>query len=249
MNVIEELKSYAQSEKRIHFEILLRLEIVERQKLFAPLYTSMTEFCRKELDYTDSETQVRLDAMRTLKKVPSLKRYLREGSLSVSQILILGRLEREAVREGKIFDVLSLAQEVQNKSVRATEDLIRVKKGLPKKYSIVLKVSEELQQEWLYYRNSHFKKSDEELFRPMLDRVLHFQKLTATPRKLSQAGRAPTPQLRKLLLQRANFKCEHRNCNNRMNLQVDHIHPYALGGKTELSNLRILCQTHNLLRI
>ena len=52
MNVIDELKSYAQSEKRIHFEIILRLEIVERQKLFAPLYTSMTEFCRKELDYT-----------------------------------------------------------------------------------------------------------------------------------------------------------------------------------------------------
>jgi len=32
-----------------------------------------------------------------------------------------------------------------------------------------------------------------------------------------------------------------------MNLQVDPIRPLALGGKTELKNLRMLCPAHNQL--
>lgn len=35
-------------------------------------------------------------------------------------------------------------------------------------------------------------------------------------------------------------------CGSRYRLEVDHIVPVALGGKTELNNLRLLCQTHNL---
>ncbi len=35
-------------------------------------------------------------------------------------------------------------------------------------------------------------------------------------------------------------------CPSRAHLQVDHISPLAHGGKTELNNLRHLCQTHNL---
>ncbi|MBI4040515.1 MAG: HNH endonuclease, partial [Deltaproteobacteria bacterium] len=31
-------------------------------------------------------------------------------------------------------------------------------------------------------------------------------------------------------------------------LEVDHIEPFALGGKAELENLRLLCSTHNRYR-
>ena len=60
-------------------------------------------------------------------------------------------------------------------------------------------------------------------------------------------------QFRRELEQRANSRCQyidresHRRCELKTNLQVDHDWPLALGGKTELKNLRMLCHTHNQL--
>ncbi|MBI4040285.1 MAG: HNH endonuclease, partial [Deltaproteobacteria bacterium] len=39
-----------------------------------------------------------------------------------------------------------------------------------------------------------------------------------------------------------------RRCEERAYLEVDHIQPFALGGKAELENLRLLCSTHNRYR-
>ena len=36
-----------------------------------------------------------------------------------------------------------------------------------------------------------------------------------------------------------------RRCNSTHNLQIDHIKPWALGGKSEAANLRVLCAAHN----
>jgi len=36
-----------------------------------------------------------------------------------------------------------------------------------------------------------------------------------------------------------------RRCSERCGLQVDHIEPFALGGASEFSNLRLLCRPHN----
>lgn len=38
-----------------------------------------------------------------------------------------------------------------------------------------------------------------------------------------------------------------KQCGSRHLLQVEHIHPIALGGKTEINNLTLLCRSHNLL--
>lgn len=40
-------------------------------------------------------------------------------------------------------------------------------------------------------------------------------------------------------------KCTYPNCNSRRFLEYDHIQPLALGGETNLENLRLLCRTHN----
>ncbi|MCB0349627.1 MAG: HNH endonuclease [Bdellovibrionales bacterium] len=41
-------------------------------------------------------------------------------------------------------------------------------------------------------------------------------------------------------------KGDSKPCGSRYRLEVDHIVPVAKGGKTEIENLRLLCQTHNL---
>ncbi len=40
-------------------------------------------------------------------------------------------------------------------------------------------------------------------------------------------------------------QCTHPNCNSQKFLEYDHIEPLALGGKTTIQNLRLLCHAHN----
>ncbi len=69
----------------------------------------------------------------------------------------------------------------------------------------------------------------------------------------------PTPRrsryipssLRERLLERASYQCEYRGlegvrCTERTGLEIDHIEPYAKGGTTGETNLRVLCRGHNL---
>ena len=70
------------------------------------------------------------------------------------------------------------------------------------------------------------------------------------PRKLEYSGRAPTPAGKNYLLKKAENRCEFidktgKRCECANYLEADHIKPYAKGGKTELTNLRILCRNHN----
>jgi len=39
-----------------------------------------------------------------------------------------------------------------------------------------------------------------------------------------------------------------KQCESEYFLEVDHIEPFSLGGKTNIENLRLLCQTHNRYR-
>ena len=47
----------------------------------------------------------------------------------------------------------------------------------------------------------------------------------------------------------ANGRCEYeyrgRRCSSRYQLEIDHVHPLALGGSNELSNLKLKCKRHN----
>lgn len=63
-----------------------------------------------------------------------------------------------------------------------------------------------------------------------------------------------SPKLRKAVWARDKGTCTYKNpdtgarCTTTDLLQIDHIHPLALGGKNEMKNLRLLCATHNRAR-
>ncbi len=66
------------------------------------------------------------------------------------------------------------------------------------------------------------------------------------------AQRVPVKtSIRRFVLQRANGRCEYRDpitsrvCGSRLQVEVDHIIPRALGGTNGLHNLRCLCRKHN----
>jgi 5-methylcytosine-specific restriction endonuclease McrA len=56
-------------------------------------------------------------------------------------------------------------------------------------------------------------------------------------------GRYIPAALRREVYMRAGGKCS--SCDSRRMLEIDHVIPFAKGGKTELSNLRLLCRSCN----
>ncbi len=76
------------------------------------------------------------------------------------------------------------------------------------------------------------------------------------PEEESKEARNPNAryiptQFRRAIFTRSNGQCEYRaphtdaRCTSSAHLHVDHVLPLALGGKTELKNLRHLCSAHN----
>ncbi|MES2770363.1 MAG: HNH endonuclease signature motif containing protein, partial [Bdellovibrionota bacterium] len=51
--------------------------------------------------------------------------------------------------------------------------------------------------------------------------------------------------IKQVVYKRDKGQCTHQNCNSNKFLEYDHIIPIAMGGKTTIQNLRLLCRTHN----
>ena len=71
------------------------------------------------------------------------------------------------------------------------------------------------------------------------------------PSKGIESSRYIPALLRDQVLKRDNYQCSYTShegvrCTCRRNLELDHIVPFAVGGRTESENLRVLCSAHNL---
>ena len=82
-------------------------------------------------------------------------------------------------------------------------------------------------------------------------------KITFAPKprhKIKKISRFIPSYLRKSIWERDGGQCTYvhhetkRQCASRHLLQIDHIQPFALGGRTEKKNLRLLCAGHNQYR-
>ena len=239
----QRLKKNILLSNRIDVSIIEDLLLMEERKIYIDRYDSINKYCRKELNLTDSEASRRIAAMRFFKKHRETKKDLQEGVYTVSQFAEMKRMENRVK-----VNLSSFLQQIKNKSVEETKTLIYSKLGLPQVHKIVFEVDEETQKQTRQIRGMFYSLSDIEFLTAMNGAMLRSYEKYGEPRKLEQKGRTTTKSLKKKLMKKANYTCEHPGCTNQMNLQVDHIIPWSQGGKTEESNLRILCQAHNLNR-
>ena len=89
-------KKAATSEKAATVILLEHLAEVESRRLYA-LYgkPSLWEYVKTELSYSDSQTFDRINAMRLMVKVPTIKSNLENGSLSLTATAKLGSFVRK----------------------------------------------------------------------------------------------------------------------------------------------------------
>ena len=72
--------------------------------------------------------------------------------------------------------------------------------------------------------------------------------------KVKKLNRTIPSYLRKHIWERDGGQCSYihpetkRKCSSKHLLQIDHIKPFSLGGRSKASNLRLLCAGHNQFR-
>src|SRR3954452_2212204 len=81
------LKSLARQDRLLVTEILLHLQVVEKNLYFALWgYGSISEYARIELGYSDGEAHLRVTASRAMSETPVLEKKIESGNLNLSNI-------------------------------------------------------------------------------------------------------------------------------------------------------------------
>jgi len=241
-----QLLTLTRSERLIKIEILNYLEKAEAIKYYLPKYFNLFDYCRKELGYTDSEAQRRIDAMRMLRRHPELKPKVLAEKITASQLTELNKADIFLKKEGRQGSIDSILPLIENKSVRETKEIIHQELNIPDRRKVILSVEEGTYQKWIEIKNRNFKLSEDKLLNLMIEATNKLQNEPVVVRKFEQDSRNGSPNIKLTMLQAAKFQCEWQGgCTNTANLHLDHIIPWSQGGKTEYMNLQILCQTHN----
>ncbi|MGZ3687407.1 MAG: HNH endonuclease, partial [Bdellovibrionota bacterium] len=208
----------------------------------------------------------RIESMRVIRDLPEIEEKILEGSYSLTTVAaagsfmrkrhysrdekraLLARVEHKSKRETE-----SLLAEIDPEFARRdsekliTEELVEIRMTMPK---AVLKKLERV-KELSSHRNPN--PSYSELLELLADAYLKKNEKPAKPVQASPEKRVPTASVRAEILRRAGSACEFvssgKRCESRHLLQVDHILPWAMGGRTEPANLRLLCFTHNQLEM
>jgi 5-methylcytosine-specific restriction endonuclease McrA len=69
---------------------------------------------------------------------------------------------------------------------------------------------------------------------------------TETVRSENRIRRQIPRAIQREVWRRANGTCQHPGCASKYRLEMDHIHPYAIGGPDTIENLRLYCRPHNI---
>ena len=130
-NLLENAKKLASEERIITTEVLHSLREIESRKLHLELgFSSLFEYCLRELKYSESQAQRRISAMRLIRDLPEVELKIKEGTLSLSNAAKIQSFIRQAYKEEKplnLQDKKELVQKIENKSTRECElELIKL---------------------------------------------------------------------------------------------------------------------------
>jgi hypothetical protein len=126
VELLASLKKEVQEERQKMTSVLEHLREVDRRKLYAESkYSSLWEFCVKELKYSSGSAGRRVRAMRLLRELPALKEDLLDGKqnlTSLSQAQSFFRLE-EKTQEKRLTseEKKEVLEKIEDKSTRDCE--------------------------------------------------------------------------------------------------------------------------------
>jgi 5-methylcytosine-specific restriction endonuclease McrA len=125
LELLSKTKTLAAQERKIGIEVLHHLREIEARRLFASLgFSSLFEYCVKDLGYAGGSAHRRISAMRLLREIPEYESKLQDGTVTVSSLSQLqGFLVQEKRQMGKIYPKeakIELLGRIEGKSFEQT---------------------------------------------------------------------------------------------------------------------------------
>ena len=261
----------AKKEREVTVNLLRHLHEVERRQLYLEIgYPSLYEYVIKELKFSEGAGYRRIQAMRLIRDLPEAAEKIVQGQLTLCNASKVQKTMRSAPVEEK----LKLVEALEGKSTReADRELAKLDPKGPREFTRWLS-QDEVQLTFSLDRPTFSKLDELQSLRTHVDIKKTYKTLVTDLVRLGQEKWNPLrrsvpsavgeqrvnlhqvwktvpPTLRREIWQRDKGVCSYKVpnsekvCGSRDLLQIDHIHPLALGGKNEHANLRLLCAAHN----
>lgn len=257
-NLLIDTKNLAQTERNVTLRLLHHLKEIDHRKLYSDCRcTSLFDYCVRELGYSEASAQRRIVAARMLADIPEIGDKIENGSLTLTNISLVNQFfkkpnERKEVLkeveglskkecEKKLFEISKTEIPVQESKKRISEDKVQV--------AIVL--SDETLKKLDHLKSLLGKDlSMDELIQFMsevaikeVERTKFKQTTPRTPKMKASLSPAEVGRVIPVAIKREVYKRDQKCqiCGSKQRLNFDHRHPYALGGKTNLENIRLLC--------
>ncbi len=258
--LIQALKSAMSDERRTQARFLSYLAEVDLRKLYLPQYTSLFQFCVKELGLSEASTCKRIQVARLSRQYPEILEKIAVGKLTMTNASLLApqvtqenHQELFAEAEGKSkyelqkkLAPVTFAGECKEKlkPISKTHTMF-VFQGDDETVALYRALQDRLRHK---YPNGKLEEIVKEAFKLLAEKTdpTREPKRKSLPRTPSSESRAIPANVRRAVWRRDKGQC--RQCGSRAFLQIDHTVPWSLGGSNELQNLQLLCGVHNRLK-
>ena len=220
-------------------------------------FSSLYAFCVDYLNYSKGSAHRRIQAVDLLKRDNSVREKLQTGELNLSNAAKVESICKAAEKQGKDVSTEELFQAASGPIRTSERELdkiaetygVETKRPSPKADALL---------ERLLALRSHKNPglTKDELICQLANEALDKEdpaRKEASPGagEKYQEKRYVTPKLEAFIWQRDEGQCTEVNrltkerCRETHFLEIDHIVPFAKGGLTKASNLRLLCRSHN----
>lgn len=260
--LLNDTKILIAQERNCLTNILYHLREIETRRLFAELkYGSLFEYAVKELGYSEAAANRRIHSARLLKEMPELDKKFESGELSITNATMASQLfKNENIKDKRLKKEILKRIEGQTKK-EAEKTLIKfstqakippkeeIKRISQDSHTLKLVISEKTLEKFENLKKVLARKDlnpDELLDFMILAATEKIEKSNVKPRTApaqSPEARVVTTGLRRIIFKRDHGKCQ--NCRSQYKVEIDHILPYSMGGKSTESNLRLLCFSCN----
>ena len=259
------------SERETTLKILFHLIELDDRGIYRELgYSSLFDYCVRELRYSESSSVRRVTAARALRDNPELAELFLEGKVNLCTIAtaaeglrdkrtvvseIVGKSKREV--ELLVAPVVAVIREkIKPVVLEEPATLFVPEAKKEQRYTIQFSVTKEVFEQYEQVKNQLSNKlgsklSVEGVFTELLQKELN-RKGRKSRKAANPDSRYVPENLKHEVRERDSHQCAFVSdngvrCSSKVYLQFDHIDAWGNGGKTEEPNLRLLCSCHNKL--
>ena len=264
MNIHDKIKKLIENERSTTHQILIILNELYLGRLFAELgYSSLFEYCTRELKYSSDQACRRISAAKLLRSIPSISKSIEAGELTVTHLSKAQTLFNQVdVNYNEKIDILKRLENTSNFEAEKIICAINPKKLTKEKIRPIETNLNEIKFFITDEQLSKLKRVKEENNKNNWQETIFFlccdylKKTEIEKEKKEKTNKAinsryiPTA-IKQKVQERAAGQCQFisakgTRCNCRSKLEYAHIIPYAHGGLNTFDNIILYCKSHNL---